>query len=221
MMIREARGVLKLNPDPGYRVALNHLEEFSHVWLVFVFHHVSADDWRPTIRPPRVGSYRKVGLFASRSPHRPNPIGISAVKLERIDLDAPGGIEIHLSGVDLMDGTPVIDLKPYVPYADSLPDANGGWAEGEIPRYKVEFSPESLAVIERSEQPRLLSLITQMLEWDPRPTSQRRGMPIEDDASQGMKFGFRVMSYDVKWEIRDRAIYVRELVAVSTHPTDS
>lgn len=216
MMISEARGVLKLNPDPAYRAALQHLEEFTHVWLVFVFHQVADGDWRPTIRPPRVDAPRKVGVLASRSPHRPNPIGISAVKLDRIDYDSLGGIEIHLSGVDLMDGTPVLDLKPYLPYADCLPQAGGGWAEGEIPRYAVTYSEQALLRFEQApDQPRLRELVSQMLEWDPRPTSQRRTMAIEKPESQGMRFGFRVLDFDVRWEIRDRAIFVIDLVPVS------
>lgn len=218
MMISEAKGVLKLNPDPSFRVALNHLESFTHLWIIFVFHqHLgsgASGGWRPTIRPPRLDAPRRVGVFASRSPHRPNPIGLSAVKLDRIDLDAPGGIEIHLSGVDLMDGTPVLDIKPYLPYADSFPEASGGWAGSEIPKYLVEFSEESLKKIESfsARHPQLRLLISQMLEWDPRPTSQRRAMPIESEKTQGMAFAFRILEFDVRWEIRNHGIFVTDLV---------
>ena len=223
MMMSEARGVLKLNPDPAYRVALQHLDEFTHLWVVFVFHQVAEDDWRPTIRPPRVDAPRKVGVFASRSPHRPNPIGISAVKLERIDLEAPGGIEIHLSGVDLLDGTPVLDIKPYLPYADIIPEAASGWAGSEIPRFEVRFSESALAFFEGRERfeldPNLAGrtsedlrrLIVQTLEWDPRPPSQRRAMPIASESSEGLAFGFRILDIEVKWEIRQGAILVTAL----------
>jgi tRNA-Thr(GGU) m(6)t(6)A37 methyltransferase TsaA len=215
LMISEARGILKLNPDPMYRVALNHLEQFSHVWIVFVFHTHMEKGWRPTIRPPRLDAPRRVGVFSSRSPHRPNPIGLSAVKLDKIDLDAPGGIELHLSGVDFLDGTPVLDIKPYLPFADSIPDANSGWAGSEIPRYTVEFSTESLAVIEkysRERRPGFKELVEQILEWDPRPTSQRRAMPIESDKTQGMEFAVRILDFDIKWQIRERGIFVQRLV---------
>lgn len=217
MMISEARGILKLKPDPDYRTALNHLADFSHVWVIFVFHQSIEKGWKPTIRPPRVDAPRKVGVFASRSPHRPNPIGMSAVKLDRIDLDAPGGIEIHLSGVDIMDGTPVLDLKPYLPFADCLQYATGGWAESEIPKYRVEFSATCLEKLGQnaSAHPRLKELITQMLEWDPRPTSQRRTMAIDKPESQGMRFGFRILDFDVRWEIRDQGVHVLDLVPVS------
>lgn len=215
LMVSEARGVLKLNPVPSFRVALNHLESFSHVWLIYVFHQHLEKSWRPTIRPPRVDAPRRVGVFASRSPHRPNPIGMSAVRLERVDLNAPGGIEIHLGGVDLMDGTPVLDIKPYLTYSDSLPEANDGWAKGQIPKYAVSFSPRSLEKLARessARHPQLQRLIAEMLEWDPRPTSQRRAMRIEAPESEGLKFGFRILDLDVQWEIRDRAIYVVDLV---------
>jgi len=215
MMIREARGVLKLNPESSYRDALNHLDQFSHVWILFVFHTHLEKGWRPTIRPPRLEAPRRVGVFASRTPHRPNPIGISAVKLDRIDLDAVGGIELHLSGVDFLDGTPVLDIKPYLPFADSIPEANSGWAGSEIPKYRVEFSNESLQAMEAislERHPRFKELVEQILEWDPRPTSQRRAMPIESAEMQGMEFGTRILDKDIQWQIKNSSIYVLRLV---------
>src|SRR5690606_2898001 len=116
LMISEAWGLLRLSPH--YRAALSQLETFSHLWLVFVFHKHRQGPWKPIIEPPRLG-VRDIGVFASRSPDRPNPIGLSAVKLERIEDRGQGGIDIHVSGVDLLDETPILDIKPYVPYADS------------------------------------------------------------------------------------------------------
>jgi tRNA-Thr(GGU) m(6)t(6)A37 methyltransferase TsaA len=216
LMVGEARGVLKLHSDPGYRVALNHLESFSHIWVIFAFHQHAEKGWRPTIRPPRLDAPRRVGVFASRSPHRPNSIGMSALKLERIDLDARGGIEIHLSGVDIMDGTPVLDIKPYLPYADRIDDANGGWAGSEITRYAVSFSEESDAEILEAgaRYPGLRSLILEMLQWDPRPTSQRRAMPIEDPKCEGMTFAFRILDFDVHWMVRSGGIHVVKLIQI-------
>jgi tRNA-Thr(GGU) m(6)t(6)A37 methyltransferase TsaA len=211
-MIQEARGILKLYPNSGYRSALNHLEQFSHLWLIFIFNQNSKKDWRPTIRPPRLDAPRRVGVFASRSPHRPNPIGLSAVKLEKIDLDAPGGIELHLSGVDILDRTPVLDIKPYLPFADSIPGASGGWAETEIPRYPVHFSSQSLEKVEKASLNR--KFIEQVLEWDPRPTSQRRAIPMDDPQSEGLIFYFRILNFDVQWRIQDKSIYVVDLIAV-------
>lgn len=213
MMIPEARAILKLNPDPAFLLAIDHLSDFSHLWIVFVFHQHLKKAWHPRIRPPRTDGPKKVGVFASRSPHRPNPIGLSAVKLERIDQEAPGGIEIHLSGVDILDGTPVLDIKPYLPYADIITEANEGWTAGAIDRFEVAFSTDSLTAIKNSVAiPRFKELIEQMLALDPRPTSQRKAMPIRDPNSEGLTFGFRISNFDVKWQIREGAIHVIDLI---------
>jgi tRNA-Thr(GGU) m(6)t(6)A37 methyltransferase TsaA len=214
MMIQEAKAELQLLPKSRFSQSIEDLDRFSHVWVIFIFDRNFEKGWRSTIRPPRVGAPRKVGVFASRSPHRPNPIGISVVQLDRIERDPKKGAVLHLSGVDFLDGTPVIDIKPYLPYADSLPHASGGWASGEIPKYKVSFSEKSLETMTQNSEryPRLQALVHQMLEWDPRPTSQRRAMPIEAPSSQGMVFGFRILDFDVKWEIQNGKIFVLELV---------
>lgn len=216
-MVKEARGVVKLAPIPEYRQALNHLDTFSHIWLVFEFQ--TDGPWRPTIRPPRVDGPRRVGVFASRSPHRPNPIGISVVGLDSIDFNAPGGIEIFVHGVDLLDQTPILDIKPYLPFADSIPHANPGWAHTEIPSFEVLFSDDAEAQIKRlssQRYPRLHALITQTLEWDPRPTSQRRAMPIQSAHSDGKVFGFRLLDLDIQWQITEGRIRVISVVEVPT-----
>lgn len=212
LMIPEATGVVRLNRIPDYRQALNLLDSFSHIWLIFAFRNDCA--WKPTIRPPRVDAPRRVGVFASRSPHRPNPIGMSVVTLDKIDLDATEGIELHISGIDLLDQTPILDIKPYLPYADSVTHASSGWIKGEIPRFHVNFSEKALSQIQEfgpTRHPRLKLLIEQMLEWDPRPTSQRRAMPIEKVDSEGRIFGFRILDLDVKWKIQSQNILVLEL----------
>ncbi len=155
----------------------------------------------------------RVGVFASRSPHRPNPIGMSCVKLEKIDLKAKGGPEVHVSGLDILDGSPLIDIKPYLPYADSIPDAKCGWASSDIPKYPVSFSEKSLISIENSHRhPNLKELLIQMLELDPRPTSQRQYISIEDPKSRSRKYGFRLFDFDVQWEIVNQGIHVIDLV---------
>ncbi len=218
MMMKEARALLKLNPEPTYALALSHLEQFSHVWIIFVFHKNGRARWHPMIETPRVEAGHRMGVFATRSPHRPNPIGMSAVKLERIDRKASGGIELHLSGIDLLDGTPVLDIKPYLPYADLIPDANSGWVKTEIERFPVAFSVASLAVIEKHAargHPRLKNLIEQMLEIDPRPLSQRRCSPIQDPATEGMRFAFRILGLDVHWRVHRNGLYVFNVVELS------
>lgn len=207
-MVPDARAILKLNPDPLFRTALQHLETFSHIWVIFEFHLHLRKEWTPTIRPPRLDGPNRVGVFASRSPDRPNPIGMSALRLESIDLEAPGGIELHLSGVDLLDGTPVYDIKPYLPYADSIADATSGWADSEIRKYKVSFDAgASHPLTDRDRK-----VLTQILEWDPRPTSQREAMPIEDPAQEGKTFAFRFGDFDVHWKISQGSIQVTQVL---------
>lgn len=216
LMIPDATGILKLNPDPAFAQAVEELGSFSHLWIIFVFHQHAGMPWHPRIQPPRA-EIKKVGVFASRSPHRPNPIGISAVKLEKIDFNAEGGIEIHVSGVDILDGTPVLDIKPYLPYADSIPEASSGWAESEISRFPVSFSEAALAELEKRKDPRLKSLIEQTLALDPRPISQRKAMPIEGSASNGMTFRFRLAGYDIEWEIRGGTLQIKQLIELTEH----
>jgi tRNA-Thr(GGU) m(6)t(6)A37 methyltransferase TsaA len=217
-MIGEARGVIRLRPDPALMTAITGLDGFSHLWVIFVFDRNGDKGWRPTVEPPRIEAPPRVGVFASRSPHRPNPIGMSALKIDRIDRHAPDGVEIHVSGVDILDETPVLDLKPYLPYADAIPGAAAGWAEGRIRRHEVTFSAEARRALElrgERDHPRLERLLTEMLEWDPRPRSQRSAARIGDPESEGRRFAFRLFELDVQWEIRAGAIRVRDLVPLA------
>jgi tRNA-Thr(GGU) m(6)t(6)A37 methyltransferase TsaA len=211
MMVKNAWAILKLNSDPCFFAALGELEKFSHIWVIYDFHLHRAGNWRPTIEPPRLNKTKRVGVFATRSPHRPNQIGLSAVKLEKIEWYAPGGIELHLSGIDIMDGTPVLDIKPYVPYADAIADASSGWVEGEVEKYTVEFSPQSVNDIDSLTgqiHPHLRLLIAQMLELDPRPTSQRKSLPVDAPEIAERRFAFRVAEVDVHWEVRGNIFHV-------------
>lgn len=220
-MVSEAKGVIELDKHPFFKIACQKLETFSHLWILFVFHEHGARDWKPSIRPPRLGGKKKVGVLASRSPHRPNPIGLSAVKLDRIDFDGPKGVRIHVSGVDLLDGTPVLDIKPYIPFADSIPDAHAGWAAEPIAKFPVTFLPAALAAVERHEtrlraeksDPTidLRRMVVEMLELDPRPASQKRKMPPENEDSKGLRFAFTLFDFDVKWEIRGESFAVLDL----------
>jgi tRNA (adenine37-N6)-methyltransferase len=212
-LVREARGILKLRDHPFFETAIRELEGFSHLWLVFVFHQHDAKNWKPSIRPPRLGGARKVGVLASRSPHRPNPIGISVVELEKIDREAKGGVEIHVKGVDILDGTPILDIKPYIPYADSIPGAKAGWAEETIDRIPVEFSEKAIASIAARSggYPNLKALIIGMLELDPRPAFQKRQLPPSSLEAQGTRYGFRLFDFDVKWQIESNQFLVLDV----------
>jgi len=221
LMMSRSVGILKLNPDPKYRLAVADLENFSHLWVIFIFHFHFDDSWKPSITPPRVDGPKKVGVFASRSPYRPNPIGMSALKIDRIDLEAPGGIEIHLSGLDLLDGTPVLDIKPYLPYADRIDDANSGWVPTETRKYPVSFSEVSLEKIHtltNKENPNLQEFLVQVLELDPRPTSLRRHYPIELPNTKRRMFGFRMMNFEIKFETHEGRIHVLDILPFKNWP---
>ena len=212
LMVTEARGVLKLNPVATYRAALNHLDTFTHVWVIFVFHQEVNRPWSPCTQPPRAGLVKDLGVFASRSPRRPNPIGMSALKLERIDYQAVGGIEIHFSGVDILDETPVLDIKPYVPYADKIDSAGPGWAIEDSTCHPVSYSPESEEALKKTpDASRLKRFITQILERDPRPNLNKRSRPIDHPANQDKYFSFRILDVEVHWQVKDGVLHVADI----------
>ncbi|HHI92467.1 MAG TPA: tRNA (N6-threonylcarbamoyladenosine(37)-N6)-methyltransferase TrmO [Gammaproteobacteria bacterium] len=187
--------------------ALMELRGFSHVWVIFVFHQAMRDEWKPTVRPPRLGGNQRIGVFASRSPFRPNPIGLSAVMLEDIQCDN-GHCQLRLRGGDFLDGTPVLDIKPYLPYADALPDACGGFAaqppHNEMTVVFNELATAQCARWEQAQYPGLRSLIEQVLQADPRP-AYRVGR--KDKQS----FGMRLYDLDVKWVVCGSRIEVTAL----------
>lgn len=170
-LVRAAEATLELLPPYDRAEAVKGLEGFSHIWVSFLFHAVKREEWRPTVRPPRLGGNRRIGVFASRSTHRPNPIGLSVVELAGIDCNE-NRVVLRLRGADLLDGTPVIDIKPYIPYVDSIPGARGGFAD-EAPERKlsVAFSGEAFDTCRRLEEryPVLRTLIEEVLAQDPRP----------------------------------------------------
>ena len=207
-LVPEARARLELEPPYARRDAFRGLEAFSHVWLVFVFHEALREAWHATVRPPRLGGNRRVGVFASRSPFRPNPVGISAVALDGV-VDSGDGLVLELSGVDLLDGTPVLDVKPYVPYADHVPRARGGFAaEAPEANLPVEFAPGARRVLKDQEaagRPGLVKLVRRLLRLDPRP-AYRTGRG-KTGASR-KRYGMRLYDLDVRWEVKDGRVRV-------------
>lgn len=168
--------------EPEYRSvdALRGLEEFSHIWLIWQFSKAVRDSWSPTVRPPRLGGNTRMGVFATRSPFRPNPIGLSSVKLEQIQYSTPEGPVLVVSGADLMDGTPIYDIKPYLPLADCHPGARGGFTERyERKTLTVSCSDELLKRVPEERRAGLIGT----LEQDPRPSYQN-----DPDRIYGMKF---------------------------------
>lgn len=155
---------------PAYRSpeAVRGIEGFSHLWLVFGFHETAGQGWNPTVRPPRLGGNKRVGVFASRSTFRPNGLGLSLVRLEGVDESAPEAPVLLLGGLDLLDGTPVFDVKPYLPYAEAVPEAAGGFAGEPIARLTVEVAAGAEAVF-MSLPTRARAVILEALSLDPRP----------------------------------------------------
>jgi tRNA (adenine37-N6)-methyltransferase len=151
--------------------AIRGIEGFSHLWLVFGFHETAAQGWKPTVRPPRLGGNQRIGVFASRSTFRPNALGLSLVKLEGVDWDSKQGPILLIGGLDLLDGTPVYDIKPYLAYAESIPDASSGFAGDEIPRLEIIISPEAEPAFAKLPD-RAQRLICEALSLDPRPAVQ-------------------------------------------------
>jgi tRNA-Thr(GGU) m(6)t(6)A37 methyltransferase TsaA len=171
-LVTAAQSRLELFPEFARQEAFAGLDGFSHLWLIFVFHDCVGSGWNPTVRPPRLGGRRKVGVFASRAPYRPNAIGISAVDNLGTERKADR-LYLRLGGVDLLNGTPVLDVKPYVPYADSIPDARAGFAVESPGRdWPVTFSgvaAQQIAAADPGGARQLALLITQVLRQDPRP----------------------------------------------------
>ena len=169
--------------------AVRGLEEYSYLWLIWEFSRSIRKEWSPTVRPPKLGGNTRVGVFATRSPFRPNPIGLSSVQLTGITLDPQEGPVIHIQGADLLDGTPIYDIKPYLPYVDSHPEAKGGFAE-EKKDYKLDVNfPEMY--LEQIPAEKRAALI-QILEQDPRPSYQKDPVRIYGMSYAGMEIHFRV-----------------------------
>lgn len=188
-----ATAQLELLAPYNDRDALEGLEGCSHIWIQFVFHANKRDEWKPKVKPPRLGGNKSLGVFATRSPTRPAPIGLSVVKLEGMS-EADGKLLLNLSGIDLLDGTPVLDIKPYVPYVDLVPEAVNHFASAAPALIKVEFSNECVGFCSEYRQKNhidLESLIRQILQQDPRPQYQ------QPDAER--IYGMKLLDLNVQW----------------------
>lgn len=191
----DVKGEIMFEPDYREIEAVRGLEGFSHIWLIWCFSESVSDKWSPTVRPPRLGGNVRMGVFATRSPFRPNPIGLSSVVLERIEYTDDRGPVLHVRGADLMDGTPIFDIKPYVAYADSHPDASGGFTDtAEFKKLRVELGD--------GVTPPLPGGLIEVLENDPRPR-------YHDDPERvyGMEYGGR----EVKFRVRGDTLTVIEI----------
>ena len=184
--------------EPPYRVAeaLRGLEEFDYIWLLWRFHLAERPEWSPTVRPPRLGGNKRVGVFATRSPFRPNNIGLSSVRLLGVETDASQGPVLRIAGADLVDGTPILDIKPYIPYADAHPGARSGFApDSPTPQLTVADPEGRLGSLE----PALRNALMETLALDPRPHYQ-------DDPERlyAMRFG----GYDIRFRVKDGVLNI-------------
>ena len=187
--------------EPEYRnpEAIRGLEDFSHLWLIWEFSEAKRDTWSATVRPPRLGGNTRKGVFATRSPFRPNPIGLSSVKLDHIEMDQKLGPVLHVSGIDLMDGTPIYDIKPYIAYTDSHPDAISGFASKPAEYLlEVEIPEDFIPKIPEDQRESLMAV----LAHDPRPQYQD-----DPDRIYGMAFG----NMEVKFKVVQKKLVVQDL----------
>ncbi len=185
-LVEELRSTVVFEPEFRNPDALRGMEGFSHLWLIWGFSANRREGWSPTVRPPRLGGNERLGVFATRSPFRPNPLGLSCVKLERVELSTPKGPVLHVSGADLMDGTPIYDIKPYVPYADCRPEASEGFAPAPAETLKVVISPE----MEGRIPPERVQALRGVLAWDPRPHYQADPERVYGMAFAGLEVRF-------------------------------
>jgi tRNA-Thr(GGU) m(6)t(6)A37 methyltransferase TsaA len=193
-LVKEAEAQLLLNQEFNEE-SVRGLEGFSHVWLSFIFHATQAQGWKPMVRPPRLGGNKKMGVFATRSTFRPNSLGLSVVELESIEA-SPTGIILHLRGCDLLDQTPVVDIKPYLPYVDAIPQARSGFAElAPTTDIQVEFSDQAKSDCQQAKirlSTDIETVIQQTLVLDPRP-SYKQGEETE------RVYSMKLYDFDLKW----------------------
>ena len=198
-LVEQVESTIVFEPEYRNADALRGLEGYSHLWLLWIFSEAIRENWSPTVLPPRLGGKTRMGVFATRSPFRPNPIGLSSVKLLGVELHTKVGPVIHVAGADLMDGTPILDVKPYLPYTDSHPDAIGGFAE-PVREYHLEvvFPEEWLAQVPERLRTPVLGLLAQ----DPRPSYQN-----DPDRVYGVAFG----GYDFRFRVKNGVLTVCEV----------
>lgn len=199
-LVEEGKGILRLVPPFNTADAVRGLSQFSHIWLIFHFHHIPEREWHATVRPPRLGGNERIGVFASRATHRPNPIGLSKVKLESVE-EENGNVFLKLGSVDLVNGTPIFDIKPYIGYADNEPNAISGFAQHK-PEAKlvVHFSEEAKQAVKFCQnfakfgikQP--LNFISEIIEQDPRPAYQH-------GKATGRIYGMNLAGYNIRWQV--------------------
>ena len=201
-LVEELRSTIVFEPEFRNPDALRGIEDFSHLWIIWQFSEAVRQDWSPTVRPPRLGGNIRLGVFATRSPFRPNSLGLSSVKLLGVEHTEEYGTVLHVGGADLMDGTPIFDIKPYIPYGDCHPDATGGFTDtaGDF-LLKVEFPEDMLTKLPEEKRAAALGV----LSHDPRPSYQRK---------PGRVYGLTFAGFDIRFTVDADSLTVCEVKKV-------
>ncbi|MCL9776020.1 tRNA (N6-threonylcarbamoyladenosine(37)-N6)-methyltransferase TrmO [Vibrio methylphosphonaticus] len=200
-LVPAATATVKLHGQANCQEAVKGIEQFSHLWLLFLFDQNINAGWKPTVRPPRLGGNERMGVLATRSTFRPNGIGMSAVELKGIEQQGAQTL-IHIGSADLVDGTPIVDIKPYIPYSDSIPQAQGGYASDEPELIDVQFSVNVDAFFnERKDGDHRRQVISQVLAQDPRP-AYKKGKP------DNKEYGVKLYDWNIKFKIKDESALV-------------
>jgi tRNA-Thr(GGU) m(6)t(6)A37 methyltransferase TsaA len=202
-VIPELTAQIVFKPEYRNPESLRGLEDFSHLWLIWKFSEAERDEWSPTVRPPRLGGNKRMGVFATRSPFRPNPIGLSCVQLDKIEWSTPNGAILHVSGIDLMNSTPIYDIKPYIPYTDNRPDATSGFVGRDEARLvstitNVDFPGYLLQKIPQEKREALLAVLAN----NPRPSYQN-----DPERVYGLEFA----GFDVRFVVDGNRLTVVDL----------
>ena len=202
-LVESLKATITFEPEFRNPQAVYGLEEFSHIWLLWKFSKSEKEHWSATVKPPRLGGKKRMGVFATRSPYRPNDIGLSSVKLEKITFDEKLGPVLHVAGADLMDGTPIYDIKPYITYADCHPEATEGFAAAvKDKELQVEFPKEMLEQYPEEKREAILGVLAQ----DPRPAY---------DTDVDRVYGVEFAGYDVRFVVHGQVLKVKELVKLN------
>lgn len=213
-LIKEAVGELELQPPFADDAMVRGIEDFSHLWLLFAFHETADKGWSPLVRPPRLGGNTKKGVLATRATFRPNPIGMSVVQLQAI-YRRGDKLVLQIAGLDLLDGTPVLDVKPYLPYADAIPTATGGFADAAPETdMTVSFADSALLFCQQQQQyPLLVTFIEKVLKQDPRP-------PYKKQRAGEQTYGMNLYHYNIKWTVDGTHNHVTS-ITVNQQPGNS
>ena len=203
-LVEELRSFIVFEPEFRNADALRGIEDFSHLWLIWQFSEVVRSGWSPTVRPPRLGGNTRLGVFATRSPFRPNNLGLSCVKLLGVEHTQNFGTVLHVAGADLMDGTPIFDIKPYIPYSDCLTNATGGFTDHAADfLLDVDFPPALLGLLPYDKQEAAIAV----LSHDPRPSYQRDPSRI---------YGLSFAGFDIRFRVEEKTLYVVEVNAINS-----